>query len=86
MHDTYGRAVANCVEGVRLGMVHMDAAVGGCGGCPFAPGAAGNLATSDLLKLLANEGIAHGIDAALLNLTQSNLESALQRSLMRPVV
>ena len=65
MHDTYGRAVDNCAVGVQLGLVHMDSAVGGCGGCPFAPGAAGNLATHDLLAMLDDAGVAHGAAAEL---------------------
>ena len=68
-----------------MGMVHMDAAAGGCGGCPFAPGAAGNLATSDLLGLLDEAGIAHGVQPAALQDAQDLLEEALQRELKLPL-
>lgn len=81
MHDTYGRAPSNCAEGIAMGMVHMDSAVGGCGGCPFAPGAAGNLATEDLLGVADGLGVAHGIDAAALGRANKGLEAALERPL-----
>ncbi|MBC7052011.1 hydroxymethylglutaryl-CoA lyase, partial [Salmonella enterica subsp. enterica serovar Enteritidis] len=49
MHDTRGTALANIVVGLELGVRHFDASVGGMGGCPYAPGAAGNVATEDLV-------------------------------------
>ncbi len=61
MHDTYGMAVANVLEGLRLGVRSFDASSGGLGGCPYAPGATGNLATEDLLYVLENEGLATGV-------------------------
>lgn len=85
-HSTFGRAVANCAEGVRLGLAHMDAAVGGCGGCPFAPGAAGNLATADLLEWLNLAGVSHSVNAAELGRAQTTLEAALGRPLKGPAV
>ena len=66
-------------RGVQLGLVHMDSAVGGCGGCPFAPGAAGNLATHDLLAMLDDAGVAHGVDSARLVDAHATLEAALGR-------
>jgi hydroxymethylglutaryl-CoA lyase len=63
-HDTRGMAVANVLEGLRHGIAAFDASSGGLGGCPFAPGAAGNLATEDLIFLLDGLGIAHGVDLA----------------------
>ncbi|MGW4487700.1 hydroxymethylglutaryl-CoA lyase [Amycolatopsis sp. NPDC004368] len=62
LHDTYGLAAANAWEGLRLGIRRFDASLGGIGGCPFAPGASGNIATDDLVHLLHREGIATGID------------------------
>jgi len=85
MHDTYGRAAANCAVGVEMGMELMDAAVGGCGGCPFAPGAAGNLATEDLLSVLAEAGVAHGVDASELLVANRDLAAALSRPLVTQV-
>ncbi len=59
-HDTRGMAVANALEGLRRGVASFDASAGGLGGCPFAPGAAGNLATEDLVYLLDGLGVEHG--------------------------
>ena len=61
-HDTYGQAIANTVVALGHGIDKMDASAGGLGGCPYAPGASGNLATEDLLFLLDGLGIEHGID------------------------
>ena len=61
-HDTYGMGVANVREAVRLGVRTVDAAVGGLGGCPFAPGATGNVASEDIVYLLHGEGLETGID------------------------
>jgi len=61
-HDTYGQAIANTVVALGCGIDKMDASAGGLGGCPYAPGASGNLATEDLLFLLDGLGIEHGID------------------------
>ncbi len=60
-HDTYGMGVANVWEAVRLGVRTVDAAAGGLGGCPFAPGAAGNVATEDVIYLLEEQGFGTGI-------------------------
>jgi hydroxymethylglutaryl-CoA lyase len=61
-HDTRGIAVANVMASLELGLAHFDSSAGGLGGCPFAgPGAAGNLATEDLLYLLDGLGIEHGV-------------------------
>ena len=61
-HDTYGQAIANTVVALDHGIDRMDSSAGGLGGCPYAPGAAGNLATEDLLWLLNGLGIDHGVD------------------------
>ncbi len=61
-HDTYGTALANVVAGLDLGIRTFDSSSGGLGGCPYAPGAAGNLATEDLLYLLTASGLDHGVD------------------------
>ena len=62
MHDTRGTALANVVVGLEMGVTTFDASVAGLGGCPFAPGAAGNLATEDLVYTLHGMGIDTGID------------------------
>jgi len=62
MHDTRGTALANVLIGLEMGIRTFDASVGGMGGCPYAPGAAGNLATEDLVYMLHGMGIETGID------------------------
>ena len=61
-HDTRGTALANVMAGLQLGVHEFDASAGGLGGCPFAPGATGNVATEDVLYLLNGMGIETGID------------------------
>jgi hydroxymethylglutaryl-CoA lyase len=61
-HDTRGTALANVVAGLEDGIGCFDASTGGTGGCPYAPGAAGNLATEDLVYLLDGLGVEHDID------------------------
>lgn len=65
-HDTFGRAVANVEAAFEAGVRSFDASVGGLGGCPYAPGASGNLATEDVVDLFERSGIATGIDLDLL--------------------
>jgi hydroxymethylglutaryl-CoA lyase len=62
MHDTNGTALANCLVAMELGVTIFDTSIGGMGGCPYAPGAAGNLATEDLASMLADMGVETGID------------------------
>ncbi len=62
LHDTRGTALANALMGLQLGITSFDSSVGGLGGCPYAPGAAGNLATEDLVYLLRGMGVETGID------------------------
>ncbi len=61
MHDTRGTALVNVLAGLHLGITTFDASAGGLGGCPYAPGAAGNLATEDLLYMLDGLGIETGV-------------------------
>lgn len=62
LHDTKGMAMANIMTALNMGIWQMDAGVGGLGGCPFTPGAAGNVATEDLVTMLEGMGIETGID------------------------
>lgn len=62
LHDTLGTALANVLAGLEEGIRGFDAALGGLGGCPFAPGSVGNVATEDLVYLLESEGFSTGID------------------------
>jgi len=61
LHDTRGMALANSLAGLEAGITMFEASVGGLGGCPFAPGAAGNSATEDLINMLQSMGIETGI-------------------------
>jgi hydroxymethylglutaryl-CoA lyase len=65
-HDTRGTALANVLAALDAGVTTFDAAAGGLGGCPYAPGAAGNLATEDLIYMLDGLGIETGVDLAAL--------------------
>jgi hydroxymethylglutaryl-CoA lyase len=62
LHDTRGTALANALIGLSMGVTTFDASIGGLGGCPYAPGAAGNLATEDLVFMLQGMGVQTGID------------------------
>lgn len=66
MHDTRGAALANLVVGLQHGIAVMDSSLGGLGGCPYAPGAAGNVATDDLVRMLHGCSVVTGIDEGLL--------------------
>ncbi|MBY0356712.1 MAG: hydroxymethylglutaryl-CoA lyase [Candidatus Obscuribacterales bacterium] len=61
-HDTRGTALANVLAGLQSGITIFDSSIGGMGGCPYAPGAAGNLATEDLVYLLSGMGIETGVN------------------------
>jgi hydroxymethylglutaryl-CoA lyase len=61
MHDTRGTALVNILVGLELGVRTFDASVGGLGGCPYAPGAAGNVATEDLVYMLDGMGVSTGV-------------------------
>jgi hydroxymethylglutaryl-CoA lyase len=61
-HDTYGQALANLYGGMEEGCRVIDSAAGGLGGCPYAPGATGNVATEDVVYMLEGMGIATGVD------------------------
>jgi hydroxymethylglutaryl-CoA lyase len=61
-HDTYGQALANLYAGMEEGARVIDSAAGGLGGCPYAPGATGNVATEDVVYMLEGLGVATGVD------------------------
>src|SRR5258705_6092382 len=60
-HDTYGMAIANVYQSLQMGFTTFDSSAGGLGGCPYAPGASGNVATEDLLYLLDGLGVETGV-------------------------
>lgn len=80
-HDTRGTALANVLVGLQMGVHKFDSSAGGLGGCPYAPGAAGNLATEDLVYMLKGMGIETGIDLAKLVKASAPIARALGRRL-----
>jgi hydroxymethylglutaryl-CoA lyase len=81
LHDTYGTALANVQAGWDAGVRIFDASAGGLGGCPYAPGAAGNLATEDLVYYLERQGITTGVDLDAVFKASSLVAEALGRTL-----
>jgi len=82
LHDTYGRALANVAAGYEAGIRTFDSSLGGLGGCPYAPGASGNVATEDVVDLFEKSGVATGISLDALVDTSGWLErEVLQRPL-----
>jgi hydroxymethylglutaryl-CoA lyase len=81
LHDTRGQALANALVGLTLGITTFDASVGGLGGCPYAPGAAGNLATEDLVYMLEGMGVATGVDLEALVQAGKTAERVVGRPL-----
>lgn len=78
-HDTYGQALANIYACLELGIKTIDASVGGLGGCPYAPGAGGNVATQDVLYMLNGLGIKTGVDLKALNQADRFIFDILER-------
>lgn len=78
-HDTYGMAIANIYASLQMGLATFDASVAGLGGCPYAKGASGNVATEDVVYLLDGLGIETGIDLAKLAEVGDWISSALNR-------
>jgi hydroxymethylglutaryl-CoA lyase len=81
LHDTRGTALANVLVGLEMGIRTFDASVGGLGGCPYAPGAAGNLATEDLVYTLHGMGVGTGIDLEKLWMAGQVAEAVVGREL-----
>ncbi len=78
-HDTYGQALANILVGLQYGIATVDASVSGLGGCPYAPGATGNVATEDVVYMLQGMGIDTGVDSEKLCAAGDFIADALQR-------
>ena len=79
-HDTYGQALANLYAGMEEGARVMDCAAGGLGGCPYAPGATGNVATEDVVYMLEGLGVATGVDMQKLVAASNEVSRLLGRS------
>ena len=81
-HDTRGTALANILAGLQMGITTFDASVGGLGGCPYAPGAAGNMSTEDLVYMLQGMGVETGVSLDRLVSVNHYLAERFQRQLM----
>lgn len=81
LHDTRGTALACALRALQLGVTSFDASCGGMGGCPYAPGAAGNLATEDLVYMCRRMGIETGVDLDALFAAGRHVAAALERTL-----
>ena len=81
LHDTRGTALANVLAALEEGVSVVDSSAGGLGGCPYAPGASGNLATEDLLYMLHGMGIETGVDLAAVVAASRTLGARLGRAL-----
>lgn len=79
-HDTYGRALANICASLDAGVRTIDSSVAGLGGCPYAKGASGNVATEDVLDLLSGLGLDHGIDLNQIIEIGNSISNKLGRS------
>lgn len=84
-HDTYGMAIANIAQGLKQGLRTFDSSVGGAGGCPYAAGASGNVATEDLVYFLHREGLSTGIELDALVQTGQWLFSKLEKPVVSKV-
>src|SRR4051812_28935024 len=80
-HDTYGMAIANVYQALQMGFTTFDSSAGGLGGCPYAPGASGNVATEDLVYLLDRLGIETGVDLKLVRRASYFIAQELARDL-----
>jgi hydroxymethylglutaryl-CoA lyase len=78
-HDTYGQALANLYAGMEEGVRVIDSAAGGLGGCPFAPGATGNVATEDVVYMLDGMGVITGVDMAKLVAATNEITALIGR-------
>jgi len=79
-HDTYGQALANLYAGMEEGVRVIDSAAGGLGGCPYAPGATGNVATEDVVYMIQGMGIATGVDMPKLVAATNEVSKLIGRS------
>jgi hydroxymethylglutaryl-CoA lyase len=81
LHDTRGMGLANVLSALRSGISHFDTAFGGLGGCPFIPGATGNIATEDTVNMLEAMGVKTGVDVARVAEVSRKMEGVLGRRL-----
>jgi hydroxymethylglutaryl-CoA lyase len=85
-HNTRGTGLANVLTALELGVADFDASVGGLGGCPYAPGATGNIATEELVYMVEDMGVATGIDLAAMIEAAAEAERIVGRTLPSQVL
>ncbi len=85
-HNTRGTGLANVLAALELGVADFDASVGGLGGCPYAPGATGNIATEELVHMVEDMGVATGIDLAAMIAAAAEAEGIVGRALPSQVL
>jgi hydroxymethylglutaryl-CoA lyase len=85
-HNTRGTALANVLAALQLGVADFDASVGGLGGCPYAPGASGNLATEELVYMVEDMGVGTGVDLDALIEVAEQAERIVGRELPSQVL
>jgi hydroxymethylglutaryl-CoA lyase len=85
-HNTRGTGLANVLTALELGVTDFDASVGGLGGCPYAPGASGNIATEELVHMVEDMGVATGIDLAAMIDAAADAERIIGRQLPSQVL
>jgi hydroxymethylglutaryl-CoA lyase len=85
-HNTRGTGLANVLAALELGVADFDASVGGLGGCPYAPGATGNIATEELIHMVEDMGVATGIDLAAMIDAAADAERIIGRQLPSQVL
>src|SRR5256885_15468515 len=83
-HNTRGTGLANVLAALELGVDDFDASVGGLGGCPYAPGASGNIATEELVYMVEDMGVGTGIDLAAMIEAAGAAEPIVGRDLPAP--
>ena len=85
-HNTRGTGLANVLAALELGVSDFDASVGGLGGCPYAPGATGNIATEELVHMVEDMGVATGIDLSAMISAAAEAEAIVGRTLPSQVL
>src|SRR5580658_2303880 len=85
-HNTRGAGLANVLAALQLGVTDFDASIGGLGGCPYAPGASGNIATEELVHMVEDMGVATGIDLEAMIDAAADAERFIGRKLPSQVL
>jgi hydroxymethylglutaryl-CoA lyase len=85
-HNTRGTGLANVLAALQLGVSDFDASVGGLGGCPYAPGASGNIATEELVHMVEDMGVATGVDLEAMIAAAAEAERIVGRKLPSQVL